>query len=96
MWSIVFISASPPPALAEALPSGEPYVSVFLPCTPNPTTGFWFYLPASEVIEVPLSADAALKLVMSAGVIQPGGASQAQLAALAEESRRAMSAAAAK
>ena len=46
-------------------------VGVFLPCAPSPTTGFFFYLPRSEVVEVPISVDDAAKLVMSAGVIQP-------------------------
>ena len=46
-------------------------VGVFLPCTPNPTTGFFFYLPRRDVIELPMSVDDAAKLVMSAGVIQP-------------------------
>ena len=44
---------------------------MFLPCAPNPTTGFFFYLPRSEVIELSISVDDAAKLVMSAGVIQP-------------------------
>ena len=60
-------------------------VSVFMPCTPNPTTGFFFYLPADDVIELPISADNAAKLIMSAGLIQPEG--QAALAAMAEAAR---------
>jgi uncharacterized membrane protein len=69
-WSIVLISAPPTGAIEAALP-GEDYVSVFLPCTPNPTTGFFFYLPMRDVIELDVSPDEAAKLVMSAGVIQP-------------------------
>ena len=72
MWSIVLISTPPAKSLADAMPSREEYLSVFLPCTPNPTTGFWFYLPAKDVIEIPITPDEAFKLVMSAGVIQPG------------------------
>ncbi len=71
MWSIVLISTPPAPALQASIPGGEPHVSVFLPCTPNPTTGFWFYLPACEVVELSITPDEAFKLVMSAGVIQP-------------------------
>mgnify|MGYP006272996923 CR=1 FL=1 len=84
MWSIVFISAPPNETLAEKLPQGD-HVSVFLPCTPNPTTGFWFYLPTRDVIEVPISADEAFKLIMSAGVIQPG--TQKKLEELAQAER---------
>jgi len=70
-WSLVFIAAPPGAILSEHLPQGEAHISVFLPCTPNPTTGFYFFLPAREVIELPLSPDAAAKLIMSCGVIQP-------------------------
>mgnify|MGYP003337832803 CR=1 FL=1 len=59
--------------ISETLPeASSDYMSVFLPCTPNPTTGFWFYVPAKDVIEVSLTPDEAFKLIMSAGVIQPG------------------------
>lgn len=69
-WSVVFISTPPGPIIGGKL-DPEPHVSVFLPCTPNPTTGFYFYLPAREVIEVPITPEAAAKLIMSCGVIQP-------------------------
>src|ERR1700733_10522299 len=77
-WSIVFISSAPAEVVAGALPSKRPMISAFMPCTPNPTTGFFFYIPADEVIELPISADEAAKLIMSAGLIQPQG--QAALA----------------
>ena len=41
MWSLVLLSQSPSADLAKKLPPGE-YVSAFMPCTPNPTTGFFF------------------------------------------------------
>ena len=69
-WSLVFICAPPAAAIAEHL-SDEEYISVFLPCTPNPTTGFYFFLPARDVIELQISPDAAAKLIVSCGVIQP-------------------------
>jgi uncharacterized membrane protein len=71
MWSIVFISSEPSGEVAARLP-GEEHISVFLPCTPNPTTGFYFYLPRSEVIELPIPVEDGAKLIMSAGLIQPG------------------------
>ncbi len=86
VWSIVLISTPPAKSIADAMPSREEHVSVFLPCTPNPTTGFWFYLPAGDVIEVPITPDEAFKLIMSAGVIQPGGAGK--LAVLAAAGKR--------
>jgi uncharacterized membrane protein len=87
MWSVVFISAAPKDALAGSLPGGREHVGVFLPCAPNPTTGFFFYLPKEDVIEIQMAPDEAAKLVMSAGLIQPEHG-QARLAALADASAR--------
>jgi len=72
MWSIVLLSASPSENIAHSLPGKEEHVSVFLPCAPNPTTGFFFYLPRSQVIEIDMNAEQAATLIMSAGVVQPG------------------------
>src|SRR6516164_767505 len=84
MWSIVLISQSPSADIAAALPSGEgEHISVFLPCAPNPTTGFFFYVPRSKIIEVEMSAEDAATLIMSAGVVQPGSDPQKKVAALA-------------
>jgi uncharacterized membrane protein len=57
--------------MAQRMPGVEEHVAVFMPCTPNPTTGFFFYLPRSEVIELSISVDEGAKLIMSAGLIQP-------------------------
>ena len=84
-WSIVFVSSDPGPVLSGVLPGDRPMISVFMPCTPNPTTGFFFYIAAEDVIELPISADEAAKLIMSAGLIQPEG--QAALAAMAEAAK---------
>ncbi len=81
-WSLVFISAPPGETISSHLSSDEDYISVFLPCTPNPTTGFYFFLPAREVIEVAITPEAAAKLIMSCGVIQPDAS--AAVAALAQ------------
>ena len=69
-YSVVFISSEPPESLASRLP-GPPMSSVFLPCSPNPTTGFYFFVPTAEIIELPYTPDEAVKLVMSAGLIPP-------------------------
>src|SRR6185503_6109800 len=57
MWSIVLISQSPNEDIARSLPGQEEHVSVFLPCSPNPTTGFFFYVPKSKIIEVDMSTE---------------------------------------
>jgi uncharacterized membrane protein len=84
-WSIIFVSSEPGPVVSGVLPGKKPMVSVFMPCTPNPTTGYFFYVAAEDLIELPISADEAAKLIMSAGLIQPEG--QAALAAMAEAAK---------
>ena len=83
MWSIVLISQPPSAEVSAHLPGKEEHISVFLPCSPNPTTGFFFYVPKSKVIEVEMTAEAAATLIMSAGVVQPGSEQQNKIAALA-------------
>src|ERR1700719_5091651 len=83
MWSIVLISQSPSVEVANSLPGKEEHMSVFLPCSPNPTTGFFFYVPKSKIIEVELSAEDAATLIMSCGGVQPGSDGQKKVAALA-------------
>lgn len=84
MWSIVLISQPPNIEVAAKLPGKEEFISVFLPCAPNPTTGFFFYVPKSKIIEIDMNAEEAATLIMSAGVVQPGGDAQKKVNALAE------------
>jgi uncharacterized membrane protein len=83
MWSIVLISQPPSVEVASNLPGEEEHISVFLPCAPNPTTGFFFYVPKSRIIEVEMSTEDAATLIMSCGVVQPGSDGQKKIAALA-------------
>ena len=95
MWSLVFLTQAPSPAIAGRLPDTE-HVSAFMPCTPNPTTGFFFYVPRGDVIDLDITVEEAMQLIMSAGIIQPGGAdAQKRLAAFAETARAAQAARAA-
>jgi uncharacterized membrane protein len=87
MWSLVFLSTPPGSDITARLPTQEEHVSVFMPCTPNPTTGFFFFVPRREVIELDIPVEAAAKLVMTAGMIQPDGDPPKKLAALAEAAR---------
>src|SRR6202012_4785063 len=83
MWSIVLISQPPSADVAQSLPGQEDHISVFLLCAPNPTTGFFFYVPKSRIIEVAMSAEDAATLIMSCGVVQPGAEQQKKVAAFA-------------
>ena len=90
MWSVVFLASPPGHGLAERLPGGGgEYVSCFLPCTPNPTTGFFFYAPRDQVIELDITVEQAMTLIMSAGMAQPNGEAQKKLAAIVENGRAA-------
>jgi uncharacterized membrane protein len=72
MWSLVFLSQPPVNEIAEKLPAAEnDYVSVFLACTPNPTTGFFFYVQRKDLIELDISVENAMTLLISAGMVQP-------------------------
>ncbi len=70
MWSIAFQTGDSTPKVDHA--AGETdMVSLFIPATPNPTSGFLMIMPRSQVIELDLSIDQALKYVISLGVVQP-------------------------
>jgi uncharacterized membrane protein len=91
MWSLVFLSQAPGGEITVRLPLQDEYVSAFMPCTPNPTTGFFFYVPRREVIELDIPVEAAAKLIMTAGLIQPNGGADTQkkLQAMADTARAA-------
>lgn len=91
MWSLVFLSQPPGREVAARLPDSD-HVSVFMPCTPNPTTGFFFFVPRKDIIELDITVEAAMALIMSAGMVQPNGEGQKRLAALAETARAARAA----
>jgi uncharacterized membrane protein len=91
MWSLVFLSQPPSADITARLPDEDGYVSAFMPCTPNPTTGFFFYVPKRGVIELDIPVEAAAKLIMTAGLIQPNGGADTQkkLQAMADVARTA-------
>lgn len=91
MWSLVFVSLPPSPDLAAKLPEGE-HVSAFMPCTPNPTTGFFFYVLRKDLVVLDISVESAMTLLISAGMVQPGSDPQKKLAALAATAKAAQSA----
>lgn len=68
-WTIAFLTGKPGGDVLNHL-SGE-YVSVYVPTTPNPTSGFFLMLPKSDVIELDMEVDVALKYIISMGVVTP-------------------------
>jgi uncharacterized membrane protein len=71
-WTIAFLTGAPGGDAARHL-AGE-YVSVYVPTTPNPTSGFFLMMPAADVIELDMSVDEALKYIISMGVVSPSPA----------------------
>ncbi|EBA03442.1 hypothetical protein RB2150_02264 [Rhodobacteraceae bacterium HTCC2150] len=71
IWAIAFISTKAKGEIFASLPGEEDIFSVFLPTTPNPTSGFLLFLPRSEVIVLDMSVENAAKLVISAGLVYP-------------------------
>jgi uncharacterized membrane protein len=68
-WTIAFLTGTPGRDVAKHL-QGE-YVSVYVPTTPNPTSGFFLMMRRADVIELDMSVDDALKYVISMGVVPP-------------------------
>ena len=71
MWSLAFQTGDFLPEMDKALDHGS-MVTLFVPTTPNPTSGFLLVVPRKDVIEMEMSVEQALKFVISLGVVQPG------------------------
>ena len=67
-WSLAFQTNVPSDVAAQF---NEEYVAVFIPTTPSPVNGFYFYVKKSETIELDMSVDDALKSIVSMGVVAP-------------------------
>ncbi|MAY60747.1 MAG: hypothetical protein CML29_00910 [Rhizobiales bacterium] len=70
LWSIVFIATETKGEVDHKLP-GEDTISVFLPTTPNPTSGFLLFVPRKDIILLEMSVEEAAKMVISAGLVAP-------------------------
>jgi len=68
-WTIAFVTGTPSGEVAAHLAS--PHVSVYVPTTPNPTSGFFLMMPRTEVVPLNMSVDEALKYIISMGVVAP-------------------------
>jgi uncharacterized membrane protein len=70
-WTIAFMTGQPGGDVANHL-KGD-YISIYVPTTPNPTSGFFLMMLRSDVIELDMSVDEALKYINSMGVVSPNG-----------------------
>ena len=71
IWTVAFQTGEASKEVERSLNSTEPMVTYFVPTTPNPTAGFLMTAPKSQVIELDMSVDQALKFIISLGVVQP-------------------------
>jgi len=71
IWAIGFISTAAKGEVSKRAGSGQKMQSIFVPTTPNPTSGFLLFFPAEDVIELDMSVEDAAKLVISAGLVYP-------------------------
>ncbi|MEP4198146.1 MAG: DUF502 domain-containing protein [Aliishimia sp.] len=71
IWAIGFISTSTKGEIADKTAGDAGMVSVFVPTTPNPTSGFLLFFPKDDVIELDMTVEDSAKLVISAGLVYP-------------------------
>ncbi|MGN6536711.1 MAG: DUF502 domain-containing protein [Mesorhizobium sp.] len=72
VWSLVFVAGEKETEIGEKLDKpGDPLIAVFMPCTPNPTTGFLMYVRKSEIVMLDMSIEDGAKLIVSAGLVAP-------------------------
>jgi uncharacterized membrane protein len=69
LYSLCFLTSEKPKEVQHR--TGEEVVTVFLPTTPNPTSGFMLFVPRKEIVELDMAVDDALKLIISLGVVVP-------------------------
>ncbi|MDQ6434530.1 DUF502 domain-containing protein [Mesorhizobium sp. LHD-90] len=72
VWSLVFVAGEKDTEINAKLDKpGDPLVAVFMPCTPNPTTGFLMYVYRSEIVVLDMTIEDGAKLIVSAGLVAP-------------------------
>ena len=79
-WTIGFQTTDHLPEINAHL--GEPQVCVFIPTTPNPTSGFIIFVPRAQCIELDMHVDAAMKMIVTLGVVGPSAPPPAAIAPL--------------
>jgi uncharacterized membrane protein len=72
VWTVAFVTGE---GMSEAnAKTGKDLVNVYVPTTPNPTGGYFLMVPREDMIELDVSVDAGIKLILSAGAVVPGAA----------------------
>jgi uncharacterized membrane protein len=71
VWAIAFVTGRTYEEIAEK--TKKKTINVFLPTTPNPTSGFYLVIPEEDTIPLDITVEDAFKLLISGGVVEPGG-----------------------
>jgi len=71
VWTMAFVTGEGMPEANSKL--GKDLVNVFVPTTPNPTGGYFLMVPREEIVELDISVDAGIKMILSAGAVVPAG-----------------------
>ncbi len=75
IWAIAFVSTDTKGEVLEKMPHDE-MLSIFLPTTPNPTSGFLLFVPRKDVVLLDMTVEEAAKLIISAGLVTPPTAAE--------------------
>lgn len=78
IWALGFISTTAKGEVAAKTDPSDEMISIFLPTTPNPTSGFLLFFPRKDVIELDMTVEDAAKLVISAGLVYPSDRENAE------------------
>lgn len=73
VWAIGFVATRARGEIAAKLPGGEALMTVFVPTTPNPTSGFLIYVAEAHIVKLDMTLEDAAKLIISAGLVYPNG-----------------------
>ena len=69
LWTLAFLTGDTAQALIDM--TGRDLVSIYVPTTPNPTSGFFIMVPREDIVELDITVEAGLKLILSTGVVVP-------------------------
>ena len=87
LWTISFLTGEAPHQIKESIEE-EKMLSVYVPTTPNPTSGFFLYVPEKDVKYPDISVDEALKMILSTGIIGPKDEEQPSLQPKGKKSKK--------
>lgn len=84
IWAIGFVSTTAKGEVAQRATTSGDLVSIFVPTTPNPTSGFLLFFPREDIMELDMSVEDAAKLVISAGLVYPNAKDPSQPAQITD------------